>query len=94
MLLTSRFSHAITALHVYYLVFSGMVAVEMMQFIVKTVAFFAILGVATARPQTLKEESVPLDTSRHWAVLIAGSAEWWNYRHQVRNFDAFIDFSF
>ncbi len=71
-----------------------MVAFEMMQFIVKTVAFFAVLCVATARPQTLKGESVPLDTSHHWAVLIAGSAEWWNYRHQVRNFDAFIDFPF
>ena len=41
---------------------------------------FTVLGVVAVNAE---EKSTDDSTGVHWALLVAGSNEWFNYRHQV-----------
>lgn len=46
------------------------------------VSLFALLLLASSLASRIPRD-VPTDKSQIWAVLVAGSSEWYNYRHQA-----------
>ena len=44
---------------------------------------FLCFCIAIAYGDVLKYGFPADDGGEHWAVLVAGSSMWWNYRHQV-----------
>nr|CAD2167643.1 unnamed protein product [Meloidogyne enterolobii] len=46
---------------------------------------FSILNYSTGLQQKKFSER-PNNSGNIWAVLVAGSSGWWNYRHQINKF--------